>query len=30
VELNRSRATKVRELVHEVASLVAYELFERS
>ena len=29
VELNRSRATKVKELVHEVASLLAYELFER-
>jgi uncharacterized SAM-binding protein YcdF (DUF218 family) len=29
VELNRSRATKARELVHEVASLLAYELFGR-
>jgi uncharacterized SAM-binding protein YcdF (DUF218 family) len=27
VELNRSRPTKVRELLHEVASLLAYELF---
>jgi vancomycin permeability regulator SanA len=29
VELDRSRVTKVKELVHEVASLLAYELFER-
>ena len=29
VELNRSRATKVRELVHEVASLLAYQWFNR-
>jgi len=29
VELNRSRATKVRELVHEVASLLAYEILKR-
>ena len=28
VELNRSRATKARELLHEVASLLAYELFD--
>jgi uncharacterized SAM-binding protein YcdF (DUF218 family) len=28
-ELNRSRATKVRELLHEVASLLAYELLHR-
>jgi uncharacterized SAM-binding protein YcdF (DUF218 family) len=27
VELNRSRSTKVRELLHEVTSLLAYELF---
>jgi uncharacterized SAM-binding protein YcdF (DUF218 family) len=29
VELNRSRATKARELVHEVASLLAYQWFDR-
>jgi uncharacterized SAM-binding protein YcdF (DUF218 family) len=29
VELNRSRATKVRELVHEVASLLAWEVLGR-
>ena len=29
VELNRSRATKARELVHEVASLLAYHWFDR-
>jgi uncharacterized SAM-binding protein YcdF (DUF218 family) len=29
VDLNRSRATKLRELVHEVGSLLAYELFRR-
>jgi uncharacterized SAM-binding protein YcdF (DUF218 family) len=29
VELNRSRATKVRELIHEVASLLAWEVFGR-
>jgi len=29
VELNRSRATKARELVHEVASLLAYQWFNR-
>jgi len=29
VELNRSRATKVRELLHEVTSLLAYELLRR-
>jgi uncharacterized SAM-binding protein YcdF (DUF218 family) len=29
VELNRSRATKVRELLHEVASLLAYQWLNR-
>jgi uncharacterized SAM-binding protein YcdF (DUF218 family) len=29
VELNRSRSTKVRELIHEVASLLAWEVFGR-
>jgi uncharacterized SAM-binding protein YcdF (DUF218 family) len=29
VELNRSRATKVRELIHEVASLLAWEVLGR-
>jgi uncharacterized SAM-binding protein YcdF (DUF218 family) len=29
VELNRSRATKVRELLHEVASLLAYQWLDR-
>jgi uncharacterized SAM-binding protein YcdF (DUF218 family) len=29
VELNRSRATKVRELIHEVVSLIAWEVFGR-
>lgn len=29
VELNRTRRTKVQELLHEVASLAAYELFDR-
>jgi uncharacterized SAM-binding protein YcdF (DUF218 family) len=29
VELNRSRATKARELVHEVGSLLAYQWFNR-
>jgi uncharacterized SAM-binding protein YcdF (DUF218 family) len=29
VELNRSRATKARELVHEVSSLLAYQWFNR-
>jgi uncharacterized SAM-binding protein YcdF (DUF218 family) len=29
ISLNRSRTTKARELVHEVASIVAYELFDR-
>ena len=29
VELNRSRATKAKELLHEVASLAAYELLYR-
>ncbi|MFN2489582.1 MAG: YdcF family protein [Actinomycetota bacterium] len=29
VELNRSRITKARELLHEVASLLAYELLRR-
>lgn len=28
VELHRSRSTKARELLHEVGSLLAYELFE--
>jgi uncharacterized SAM-binding protein YcdF (DUF218 family) len=29
VELNRTRRTKAQELLHEVASLAAYELFDR-
>ena len=29
VELNRTRRTKAQELLHEIASLAAYELFER-
>jgi uncharacterized SAM-binding protein YcdF (DUF218 family) len=29
ISLNRSRATKAKELVHEVASIVAYELFDK-
>jgi uncharacterized SAM-binding protein YcdF (DUF218 family) len=29
VQLNRSRLTKVEELVHEVGSLMAYELFDK-
>ncbi|MGH2754319.1 MAG: YdcF family protein [Actinomycetota bacterium] len=29
VQLNRSRATKIQELVHEVGSLMAYELFDK-
>ncbi|HEV3472450.1 MAG TPA: YdcF family protein [Actinomycetota bacterium] len=29
VELNRSRSTKLRELVHEVLSLLAYQLFTK-
>lgn len=29
VELNRSRVTKLKELVHEIGSLLAYELLER-
>ncbi|HEU4488522.1 MAG TPA: YdcF family protein [Actinomycetota bacterium] len=29
VELNRSRSTKVRELLHEVASLLAYQWLDR-
>ena len=29
VTLNRSRATKIRELIHEVLSLLAYQIFER-
>ncbi|MDQ3914306.1 MAG: YdcF family protein [Actinomycetota bacterium] len=29
VELNRTRRTKAEELLHEIASLAAYELFER-
>jgi uncharacterized SAM-binding protein YcdF (DUF218 family) len=29
VELNRTRATKVRELIHEVTSLIAWEVFGR-
>ena len=29
VELNRSRATKVKELVHEIGSVVLYELLDR-
>lgn len=29
VELNRSRMTKVKELVHEVASLLAYEFLDK-
>ena len=29
VELNRSRVTKVKELVHEVGSVIAYELLDR-
>ena len=28
-KLNRSRSTKARELVHEVASLIVYEIFDR-
>jgi uncharacterized SAM-binding protein YcdF (DUF218 family) len=28
-ELNRSRATKVKELIHEVGSVIAYELLDR-
>lgn len=28
-KLNRSRTTKAKELVHEVASLIAYEVFDR-
>ncbi|HEX2196310.1 MAG TPA: YdcF family protein [Actinomycetota bacterium] len=29
VELNRTRRTKAQELLHEIASLAAYELFDR-
>lgn len=29
VELNRSRSTKVKELIHEVLSLLAYQLLQR-
>jgi uncharacterized SAM-binding protein YcdF (DUF218 family) len=29
ISLNRSRATKAKELVHEVASIVSYELFDK-
>ncbi|MFN2586799.1 MAG: YdcF family protein [Actinomycetota bacterium] len=29
VELNRTRGTKAQELLHEIASLAAYELFDR-
>ena len=29
VQLNRSRLTKIEELVHEVGSLMAYELFDK-
>ena len=29
VELNRSRATKVKELIHEVLSLLAYQLLQK-
>lgn len=29
VELNRSRATKMKELIHEVLSLLAYQLLQR-
>jgi uncharacterized SAM-binding protein YcdF (DUF218 family) len=29
ISLNRSRATKAKELAHEVASIIAYELFGR-
>ncbi|MDQ3983266.1 MAG: YdcF family protein, partial [Actinomycetota bacterium] len=29
VELNRTRRTKAGELLHEIASLLAYELFDR-
>ncbi|MEA2497952.1 MAG: hypothetical protein QOH26_357, partial [Actinomycetota bacterium] len=29
VELNRSRGTKIRELFHEVGSVLMYELLDR-
>lgn len=29
VELNRSRTTKIKELIHEVGSVIAYELLDR-
>jgi uncharacterized SAM-binding protein YcdF (DUF218 family) len=29
LELHRSRATKLKELAHEVGSVIAYELWER-
>ena len=29
VELNRTRRTKAQELLHEIAALAAYELFDR-